>query len=252
MRSAPTGTQVVQRVSTILKAFSPERAAWRLTDLAEAVDLPKSTTHRLLAALESEGLVRHDPESHMYELGPAAQALGRLAVRGPDLRAMAYPVLEALSRATRETGTLEVLVEGRMLIAEEVVGEHLVNVSGRAGTRWPLHATASGKAVLARLPTPSAFELLDDRLEPFTPGTIVDRRELETDLERVRELGFATTVDELEIGLTSVASAIVDDRGQPIGALALSGPSARLDVPARREIGSLLARAAAGLSERLG
>lgn len=250
MRAAPQGTQVVTRIATILKAFSADRLEWRLSDLAGAVSLPKSTTHRLLVALESEGFLRYDPESHDYELGPTIASMGRLAASGGDLRTLAQPFMESLSRATGQTCTLEIFDSGEMLIASAVLGAHVINASGEVGTRWPIHATSSGKAVLSRLPSAGRNELLERPLESFTPRTITDLNDLASELERSCKRGYATTTDELEIGYSAASAAVMDEAGTPTAALCLGGPTSRFGSDDLRKFGALVAQRATELSAR--
>ena len=248
MRAAPQGTQVVKRIATILKSFSADRPEWRLSDLASAVSLPKSTTHRLLVALESEGFVRYDPGSYGYKLGPTVASMGRLASPGRDLRTLAQPLMESLSRVTGETCTLEILDSGQMLIAAAVLGAHVINATGEVGTRWPLHATSSGKAVLSHVPSAGRNELLERSLESFTPRTITDRTDLASELERSCKRGYATTTDELEIGYSAASAAVTDETGAPTAALCLGGPTSRFGSDELRDFGALLAQAADELS----
>ena len=120
------GTRAVARAVSLLKAFSDARRGWRLTDLARAAHLHKATAHRLLAALEREGMVTRDPAGEHYRLGPEAIALGARAARASDLRAIVAPELDALALASGETATLEVPVGDAMLILHEVPGRALL------------------------------------------------------------------------------------------------------------------------------
>src|SRR4029434_2622327 len=87
-----------------------------------------------------------------YRLGPAAIALGIDAVHSHDLRTTMHPILNHLAAETGETATLEVLHDGSVLILDEVAGAHVLTSSGHIGTRWPLHATSTGKVLLAFQP----------------------------------------------------------------------------------------------------
>src|SRR5436190_1862302 len=128
------------RAPRLLKAFSDARPEWRLSELARAAHLHKATAHRLLAALEREGMLARDAAGDLYRLGPEAIALGARAARANHLRAVSRAELEALAAATGETATLEVLVDGDMLILDEVLGRGLIGATASLGTRWPAHA----------------------------------------------------------------------------------------------------------------
>ena len=247
---APAGTQAVQRAIGLLKAFSQGHTAMTLTELCDVGGLSRTTGHRLLSALESEGLVERDPGGR-YHLGSTVIALGARALQNHDLRVVTRPVLESLATETGETASLEVLSEGKMLIVSEVSGRHLVMASPELGTRWPLYATSTGKALLAALSEERRRDLLKPPLERFTATTITDQQELARELERVREDGYATVVEELEAGAAAVAAVVRDPLGDPVGAISIGGPVSRLTRPRLAELGESLRRAARSLSRRL-
>jgi IclR family transcriptional regulator, acetate operon repressor len=250
-RSYP-GTQAVARAVGLLKAFSDARPEWRLTDLARAARLHKATAHRLLAALEREGMVMRDAGGELYRLGPEAIVLGARAARASDLRATAAPELRALATETGETATLEVPVGGDMLILDEVAGGALLGAVPEVGTRWPVHATSTGKALLALLPTARRRAMLPARLSRHTARTIVSTAALGRELDRVRRKGFAVAAEELERGYLAVGAAVCDHDGRPVAAISVGGPRLRFP-PARVEsLGRALVIAARRVSAALG
>jgi len=250
-KSAPEGTQAVIRAIRLLKALSHERPDMGLTELGDEFGLSKTTVHRLLAALESEGLVSRDLERGTYRLGPAVIALGAQALSSHDLRAIVQPELEALAETTGETATFEVLADTRVLIISEVPGRHLVTVAAEVGTLWPLHATSSGKAILAALGDEHARSLLQPPLERYTRATITNPAKLATELERVRTRGYATAIEELGAGAAAVALALCDSLGKPLGAISLGGPVSRLDPTRLEELAGALQASAEKILRRL-
>ncbi len=228
MRTAPGGTQTVIRAIGLLKAFSRERPKLALAELCADQGLSKTTAHRLLAALESEGLVTRNAGRGTYRLGPAIIALGTQALLSHDLRAIVQSELEALVSLTGETATLEVLANDKVLIVSEIPGRHLVTVAAEVGTLWPLHATSTGKAILAALPEKGRRSLIKTPLDRLTDSTITEPEELDRELERVRARGYATAVEELEVGAAAVAAALSDPLGRVVGAISLGGPASRL------------------------
>lgn len=247
-KPAPEGTQAVIRAVGLLKAFSRERPEQSLAELGKALGLTKTTAHRLLTALESEGLVARNPATKAYRLGSAILALGTQALVSNDLRTVVEPELRALAGLTGETATLEVLVDGAMLILAEVMGKHLVTVSAELGTRWPIHATSTGKAYLAALPEEQWHELLVLPLSRHTPATIVDLEELLSELRQVREQGYATASEELEAGASTVGTVLRNSFGVPVGAISLGGPSSRLTRQHSAPLGRELIAAAGRLA----
>ena len=112
-----------------------------LAEICKLSGLNKTTTHRLLGALQSEGLIERNALTAAYSLGAGLMALGVQALASSDLRRRVRPLLKSLANETGETATLEVPIEDSMLILDEVTGRHVVGAAGNVGTRWPLHAT---------------------------------------------------------------------------------------------------------------
>jgi DNA-binding IclR family transcriptional regulator len=247
------GTQAVVRAVRLLKALGgPGPGDLTLADLVRAVGLNKTTAYRLLTALEAEGLVQRGPGGEGYRLGPELLALGSRALGASDLRHAARGELFALAQATRETASLEVLVGAHALILDEVVGSHLIGTTPSVGTRWPAHATATGKVLLADLAEEQLALILAEPLAALTSRTLNDPAALRRELLRVKERGFATNVEELEPGYMAVAVPVRAQGGRVAAALSIGGPRLRLLPDRLAETAKLLAPAAGRISERLG
>jgi DNA-binding IclR family transcriptional regulator len=246
------GTQTVLRAVALLKAFSDDQPEWGLTDLSRALSLNKTTTYRLLTALESEGMVTRAAQGEGYRLGPAAIALGGQALRGSDLRTAARASLEYLAQAVRETVTLEVVVDGEMLILDEVMGSHVLGNVQSLGTRWPLHATSTGKAVLAHITPAERGELLPSLLRRYTDKTVTRLAELRRELTLARQRGYAIAAEELEDGFVAVGAPVRNFAGAVLGAISIGGPSVRLALDRWPELGRLVREQADHVSQRLG
>ncbi|MDJ0838348.1 MAG: IclR family transcriptional regulator [Acidobacteriota bacterium] len=247
---APQGTQAVIRAIRLIKAFSPQQPELTLSDLCQAIGLTKTTTHRLLTALESEGLVARNPANGTYHLGPAVIALGSQALLSSDLRGSVRPTLEALSAQTGETATLEVLVGDQMLVLDGIVGRHLVSASLDIGTRWPIHVTSTGKSILAYMDEESRNRLLREPLARFTENTITDPSVFIQELETVREQGYGIAVEELERDYVAVSAEFRGPMGDIEGAVSIGGPASRFTRRRVRSLGMHLRAAADRLSKR--
>jgi DNA-binding IclR family transcriptional regulator len=246
------GTQTVRRAVALLKAFSDDRPEWGLSDLARAVGLNKTTTYRLLMALESEGMVTRTNQGEAYRLGPAAITLGGRALRASGLRAASHAELVALAQGTNETATLEVLAEGQVLILDEVFGSHVLGNTQSLGTRWPAHATSTGKVLLANLPESQRDAILAGGLPGFTPHTRTAPGPLRAELDQVRRQGYATAVEELEAGFVAVGAPVRDVTRAVVAAISVGGPSLRLPAERLPDIVAQVMAAAARVSGRLG
>jgi DNA-binding IclR family transcriptional regulator len=217
-----------------------------VSELGRALALPKSTAHRLLAALARRGLVERD-EQGRYRPGVALLALGLGALEREPAVAAARPVLEAEAAALGETFFLAGARAGRIVVLDKAEGAGFLRAAPRIGAEVPVHATAVGKLHLAF--APEAVRL-GARLERFTSHTRTDRGTLERELARVRRRGVAESREEWMPGLVALAAPVW--RGARLeAAVALAGPAARLPAARRTELGARVAAAAQRASERL-
>jgi len=176
--------------------------------------------------------------------------LGTLALKAVDVRAVARPELVFLAETTGEDASLESLVGTEVLILDEEGGRGLMGLGTEVGTRWPAHATATGKVLLAG--AESAMTEPTDGLHPMTAHTITSWERWTETLSEVREKGFATNIEELEYGFHSVAAPIRDRDGRTIASLSLGGSVHRVTLDRIPELAKAVKEAAARVSERLG
>lgn len=246
------GTQSVVRAISVLKAFTDEHPEWSLTPLANELGLNKATTFRLLAALEREALLMRDPDSDKYRLGPAIVTLGGRALRTNSLRAVSHSELQALAAETNETASLEMLHGSEVLVLDEIVGGHVMTGTQSIGSRWPAHATSTGKALLAALPEERLRQILPASLPAITPHTITTWDALLNDLAATRRRGYAVARQELEIGLLAIGASIVNHDGETVAAISIAGPTSRLTGRRESQIGAVVCACAQRISRRLG
>ncbi len=246
------GTQSVQRAMALLKAFDDERPSWGLSDLARETGLNKTTAYRLLSALEREGMLGRAADGERYVLGPEIVVLGGRALRANNLRAIARPELERLADGTRETASLEILSGGEMLVIDELVGGHLMSGVPDLGSRWPLHASSTGLALLAFLPEAEADALLPPALPAVTHATVTARPVLRDELTCIRQRGYSVADESLEVGLVAIAAPVFDHDGRPVAALSIAGPKLRVTAECVGMIGEQVKIAAERVSALLG
>ena len=191
-------------------------------------------------------------EDGRYRLGPDTAILGTLALRQIDLRALAQPFMRALAERSGETIDLEILHGARVMIIEEIAGDHLLNASSNIGTLYPAHCTATGKLLLAALPAAALEAILRDELCACGPQTITSPEALRADLKLSLARGYATAYEEFEAYLHAIAAPIYDHQRRVAAALSISGPAARM--PRRREpaMAQMLIEACAEISAALG
>lgn len=197
-----------------------------VTELAEVLDLPKSTVYSHLNTLYNEQyVVREDGQ---YRLGYKFLEYGERVRLNSVLQTTARPELEALANETGELVNLMVEEFGQGIYVNIVEGEKAIQVDTYEGKRVNLHCTALGKAILSEFPEERVDAILDERaLESKTPNTITDREELLKELNEIREQGYAYDDQERAEDLRCVAAPIVS-QGKVHGAISVSGPLPRM------------------------
>ena len=246
-RPATRRVAAVERATSVLDALA-DGGELGTNELARRTSLHPSSVSRLLATLADAGLVEHVADTGRYRLGLRLVDLGNAVLARLDLREIARPHLRALVAATGETATLSAPGDPDAITVDFVQSASSVQSVARVGRPSVAHATAAGKVGL----TFGEAALPDGPLEPFTGRTIVDRRALAREVERVREQGWAGAEGEREQELNAVAAPVYGSRGELAGVLGVQGPASRFDAKAMaRALEPLLARAAA-VSDALG
>ncbi len=244
--------QVIDRAVAILKCFSEQTPELSVSELSRRLSLPKSTVSRILASLEQNDLVSQNPETGKYRpglglIGLAGVALGRLGIRGA-----AQSYLPALVALCQETVNVVVRDGAECVNIEREASPKAVQYVGWIGRRMPLHCTAAGKVLLAALTPAERALILPRPLPRFTADTITDPEHLEVTLARVAAQGYAVDAGEFEEGFSAMAAPIRDHRGEVVAALAISGPSFRLNAEAMASLREPLLTTAARISADLG
>ena len=245
--TSPTGTQAVDRAAQLLIKVARCREPVTFTELTAASGLAKSTTSRLLVALERNGLVRRDDDGRFSP----GEMFVRYAWRGgaeAGLVEVARPFLDRLGSVTGETVNLGVARDGMVEQIAQVDSRYLIGGTNWVGRPVPLHCAALGKVLLAY----GAAALPAGRLAARTPRTITSRGALDDDLRLARDRGYAVTDEELEPGLVAIAAPVRRDGGVVVAAMSVSAPASRLAADQIPSVARECAAAADGLSAALG
>ncbi|GAA3746805.1 DNA-binding IclR family transcriptional regulator [Spinactinospora alkalitolerans] len=223
MRSVITALHVLDAVA--------ERQPIGVSDLARAMDIPKSSVQRALRALESAGWIRSvAPEQGSgWVLTTKAGDLAQHIAGDLGVREAALPVMAELRDRTGEEVHLTIREDQEVVVIERVESTHPVRIHWPAGTRSPCHASANGKAILAHLRPADLAVALPGPLPGFTESTITAPEKLRAELAAVRARGYAVARSELRADIASVAAPILSPSGTPIAALSVFLPMHRLD-----------------------
>ncbi len=237
---------------SILQAFSSQRPALTLTDLAAATGLPLAAAQRYAHTLLALGYLSRD-ERKEFSLGPQALSLARAGRDGSGLRKLAEPLLHAFSVETGCSVNLSVLqgLEAVVLYRHEVA--RFFKFDLREGSRLPAHCTSLGKVLLAALPERELARRLGGvRLERITPHTITGKERLRRELRAVRKAGYAQCDGEAALTLFSQAVPIIDRAGAVVAAVNVSLPRVENNDEQKRKSLSALIRVGSELCSRLG
>jgi DNA-binding IclR family transcriptional regulator len=252
----PTGkteaaVQSVDRALLVLEILATLGHAG-VTEIAAELGVHKSTVSRLIAVLESRGYVEQATERGKYRLGFTISRLARASSGHLDLVKLSQDVCDMLAPEVGETTNLAILDEDRIVNIVETIGPEQISLRTWVGQSCPAHATSSGKVLLAGLDAQDLRARLAATLESFTANTVVTLGDLERELAGVRERGWASVVEELEVGLNAVSAPIYDAGSNVIAALSVSGPAYRLSPDRFPEIAKQTTAAAEVISRRLG
>lgn len=225
----------------------------RLSEATRYLGVASSTAHRLLAMLSYRGFVRQDPVSKAYLPGPALTSVAFAIFGRIDVQRTAMPIMRALSERLRETIHVGVLDGSSVRFVAAVEGPSAVRVASRLGRTMPAHCTSTGKVMLAQLPEPELRQLLpDEQLEAITVHSINSRAELQAELSRIRERGYAVNREESEEGVASVAVVIPTQAPGLRLALNAAAPQHRLDPSQCSAVAAVLVEAAKEIGDQLG
>jgi IclR family acetate operon transcriptional repressor len=238
--------RAVERVAKILLTFADNASDLGITEIARRVELPKSTVHRMLDGLVRGGLVDHDKVGGRYRLGPRATQLGLLALRVPDIRAVAQPFMKELWEETQETITLSMLLGYERSYLSQIESPYTVRMSVAIGGRFPLYAGASGRTILAQFPPAELDHYFESvNLDPLTTHTIVEPQKLREVLAADRNRGYSYSVGERDVAAAAVAVALIGSDDRAYGALSICGPVSRFEPSSIMQYGERLVRVAA-------
>jgi DNA-binding IclR family transcriptional regulator len=240
MKKSATGQTVatgapqypIESVDNALKVLLllGERNELRLTDVAEYLHVATSTAHRLLAMLQYRGFMRQDPRTKLYLPGTALTGVAFSILQRYDVRGVLHPFVESLNLELAETVHLAVLDGTTVRFIDAIESPQATRVASRLGKMMPANCTSTGKALLAELPVEDLERLYPaEELPGLTPNSIRTRSALEKELEKVRLRGYATSSQESEDGVCSVAVALPSGQAPMRLALNVAVPVYRMN-----------------------
>lgn len=249
----PVGTvQSLDRALTILRGLA-RQGRGTLTDISLSIGVPTATTHRILNTLQAQGFAEIDESTQEWMVGVEAFRTGAAFVHRSGLADLSRPVMRNLMDQTGETANLAVVHDGDVVFIGQVETHNPIRAFFQPGARARMHASGTGKALLAEFPRPRVEALISRiGLEPYTANTLTSSETLFADLEHTRTRGWSFDNEERYAGMSCVGAAIFDINGEPSAGISVSGPTTRFDAERVAQIGPMVRAAAREISTALG
>ena len=253
MPSQPREIQSLARGIDILTFLTNADRPTGLTEIAQAMDLDKSTVYRLLVTLEARGYVVQDADTRRYRPGLQIVALGRKVISNIELRSVAKPWLKRLRQMTRESVELALLADNRAIYIDGEESTETLSVNTEVGKEIPIHCTALGKSLVSHFTREELEKIfIHESLTRYTPRTITTLRELIPHLESVFERGYATDDEEFNLGVRCIAAPILDHRGKVVASVGISGPTIRITHEKMSDLAQTVMESAQQITHLLG
>ena len=252
---APRTEQVqsLVRALGILNRLATADEGVTLTELSQQVGLSASTAHRLLTTLEQERYVHFDAERRLWSVGVQAFVAGSAFLKTRSLLGAARPHMRALMEESEETVNLAVEDQYEAIYLSQVECRQMMRAFARPGGRVPLHCSSVGKALLSAMPDSALAKVLHQRgLPKLTVKTIHTTAALRADLAATRARGYAIDDEEHAVGLRCIAALIFNENQDPVAAVSVSGPMARIADARIPLLGELVRSRADAITAQLG
>ena len=243
----------VSRALDIIRLVSESRNGMGVTEIANQMDINKSSVYRILSTLAQYGYIEKDEEHDKYKLGYTFLDIGSRLLESIDLRKEAKPYLLQLEQETNEVIHLVVYDQGEVVYIEKLEGNELMRMHSQVGKRAPMHCTSVGKAILAHLPVEKVKQILKEKGMPVhTEYTYTNEMDLFRDLKKIRDCGYALDLEENEYGITCVAVPLFDYNGDVCAAVSISGSTMRMTEERMRTLYPRMIEIGEQISARLG
>lgn len=242
----------VRNAMKILRLFSAERPELGITEIAQMLDLRKSTVHRLVKIMTEHDFLEKTDKGSKYQLGLALLGLSGVITTNEEILRESVAILEQLVDQLGEAAHVSVLEGIDIVYLHKVECRHPVRLLSHIGKRNPAYCTSSGQVLLAYLKEDKLDAALPDELVPLGPNTITDRAALKRKLAEIRRQGYSIAVGELHEGAVSMAVPVRDFTGEVVAAITVVGPTQRIHENQYETYMEILKKAGEKLTRQLG
>lgn len=248
----PATMQSLDRALSLLNGLAHNETA-TLTDLSLTMGIPTATTHRILSTLQKHGYAEFDEARQVWMIGIEAYRTGSSFLKRTKLLDISSPVMRRLMESTGETANLAIADGSEVVFIGQVETTNPIRAFFTPGTRTAMHASGTGKAILATMKEQQLISHLQSAgLKAFTDNTLVVPTILFADLAQTRKRGWSFDRDERHMGMSCIGAAIFDPRGEAIAGISISGPSSRFPNSDLGDFGRSVGAAAAEITRAIG
>ena len=237
-------------IMVLIEALLADGGEIGVRELASRTGVPKSTVQRFLSSIQDNGWVAQDGRTQGYKIGYKLLSMANAWRLRLDLKRLAEEIMRALCEAVNQTVLLFVPDGCGSFCLEKMESEKTIKLAAEVGRAFPLHVGACAKALLSYVPEPLQKHVLYSELESYTPATIAEPKALEAEIDKIRELGYAASAEEMTIGVAEAAVPLLASDGTLIGALGIAGAKADVE-PKFEQYAAMLKESAREIMERL-
>jgi IclR family transcriptional regulator, KDG regulon repressor len=253
MMAEVTSVQSVDRALMILDILQENPSGYGVTELANRLDVSKSTVHRLLMSLLKKNFVQQNKENDKYSLGLKLIEYGQAVSENLDVRRLASPYLHKLAQSMEETAHLVIPDQQEIVYIDKIESSQTIRMFSKVGKRAPMHCTGVGKAILAFLPEHQIEDAIRTKgLRKFTEKTLSNRDDLLQNLNLIRSRGFSIDDEEHETGIKCAAAPIFNHNGEVVAGISVAGPIMRVTEDKLERMAEEVLHASSEISRLLG
>ena len=217
----------IEKALSVLECFSKVQPELSVSEIAQKLDLPFPSAHRIVKTLIESGYIYKNQNTKLLSLGAKLYYLGKIASTSVNIINISLPLMENLRDKTNETVNLYFREGDYRICYEHAISNQTLKHSVELGKHLPLWAGASGKCFMAFL-APDHLEKVIAQAEKLTVNTITKREDFVNEIHKIMEKGFAISDSEREEGVSSVAAPIFNHESKMIACITISGPSFRI------------------------
>lgn len=218
----------VQKSCTLLKIFLNSDKELGVSELSRRLQISKGAVHKLLITLESEGFIKQNPNNKLYSLGYTLLELGTKVKENHNWAEFARPSLQKLASYTKEFVCFCIIDDLDAIYIDKIESQYPIRFNVEAHRRFPLYATCASRAILAYCSPSTIDQVLSEPFKQYTSHSITDTEQMKQRLEAIRTLGYETSSNLRNIGVTGIAAPIFDSEGNVSASVSLIGPVDRM------------------------